>query len=476
MANEFRGPDALARKNAEAERCVLGAALQDTKSVERLKEMSPDDFTEPEHRVLFAAILENAAKGNPPDLMLMRTILSEQNKLQAIGGDSFLLKLISAVPTTVNMPYYIKTVRECSMRRKLEAIGKELIQKSGYLDESVDGIRERAALAVKEIHGSGSVNLISQSDAVMATYERMNENQKRDGESRNRIMTGIEQLDKMTGGLSGSKLVIIGARPSVGKSIFAMTICMNAAKQGKRVLYISCEMDETELVEREFAGASLVPLSEITGDEISADSWVKLAESVGELSLKPIYYGTEIHYVEEVRKAAFQLYEDGGLDLVCVDYIQLLKTMQRRNSRQEEVADISRALKWLAQELKIPVIALSQLNRTSTREKRPPTMAEARESGAIEQDANIFLLLHDPDAKELKSEELRRMSGNLEKQGMKLLHVNVDKNRQGKKGVFYVVFDGEHMRFLGLRREECRQDHPKEENGTVYLKGGGKRT
>ena len=455
MTNEeLRFPDALAKKNIEAEQCVLGAALQDQKSVERLKELTEEDFTEPEHRVLYAAILESAAKGNPPDIVLMHTMLSEQNKLAMIGGDMFLMSLIANVPSTANMKFYIKTVKECTMRRKLEAIGKELIQKSGYMDESVDEIREKAALAVKEVKGTGAVNLISQEEAVMMTFEKLDENQKRDGESKNRIMTGISRLDKMTGGLSGSKLLIIGARPSVGKTIFAMTICMNAAKQGKKVLYISCEMDATELVEREFAGSSLVPLTEITGDEIKPESWVKLAESLGELSVKPIYYGTEIHFVEDVRKAAFQLYESVGLDLICVDYIQLLKTMQKRNSRQEEVSDISRMLKWLAQELKIPVIALSQLNRASSREKRPPTMAEARESGAIEQDANIFLLLHDPDASELKNEDLRRLSGNLEKQGMKLIHVNVDKNRQGKKGVFYVAFDGDHMRFLPLSKEE----------------------
>ena len=180
---------------------------------------------------------------------------------------------------------------------------------------------------------------------------------------------------------------------------------------------------------------------------------MKLGESLGPLSARPIYYCTEIHFVEEVRKAAFSLYENGGLDLVCVDYIQLLKTTQKRNSRQEEVADISRGLKWLAQELKIPVIALSQLNRASQKEKRPTTMAEARESGAIEQDANIFLLLHDPDTAELKNDDLRRLSGNLARQGMKLIYVNVDKNRQGKKGVFYIAFDGDHMRFLPISKE-----------------------
>ena len=450
---EVRLPDKLAYRNIEAEQSVLGAALQDKKSVNRLKEMTVDDFTEPEHRVLFSAILENDAKGNPPDLVMMHTALAEQNKLDMIGGDRYLMELINTVPTTANMMYYVQAVRECTARRKLKSIGEELIRKSGYLEEEVDAIREGAALSVRDVKGTGGVKLISQEQAVFMTYEKMEENQKRDGVTKNRTLTGIRQLDKMTGGLSGSKLMIIGARPSVGKSIFAMTICMNAAKQGKRVLYISLEMEPEELLEREFAAASLVPLTEITGDEISEGTWLKMAESMPDLAAKPIFYCTEIHFVEEVRKAAFQLYENGGLDLICVDYIQLLKTAQKRNSRQEEVADISRGLKWLAQELKIPVIALSQLNRASQREKRPPTMAEARESGAIEQDANIFLLLHDPDTDELKSDDLRRLSKSLNDNGMKLIYVNVDKNRQGKKGVFYIAFDGDHMRFLPLSKE-----------------------
>ena len=450
---EVRLPDRVAYKNIEAEQACLGAALQDQKSVERLKNMLIEDFTEPEHRVLYSAIIESDAKGLPVDMVAMHTVLSEQNKLEMIGGTGYLVQLINEVPTTANMMTYVRLVQECTARRKLKEIGEELIRESGYLDSELDGIREKAALSVRDVKGTGSVKLISQGEAVMKTYEKMDKAQKKEGQENDRILTGIKPLDKMTGGLSGSKLMIIGARPSVGKSIFAMTICMNAAKQGKKVLYISLEMEDDELLEREFAAESLVPLTEITSDEISPDSWLKLAESLPRLSNRPIYYCTEIHFVEEVRKAAFNLYENGGLDLICVDYIQLLKTTQKRNSRQEEVADISRGLKWLAQELKIPVIALSQLNRASQKEKRPPTMAEARESGAIEQDANIFLLLHDPDTSELKNEDLRRLSSNLEKNGMKLIYVNVDKNRQGKKGVFYIAFDGDHMRFLPLSKE-----------------------
>ena len=181
---------------------------------------------------------------------------------------------------------------------------------------------------------------------------------------------------------------------------------------------------------------------------------MKLAESLPVLCQRKIMYCTEADTVEKVRKAAFFMFENGGIDLICVDYIQLMESGKKRSSRQEEVADISRGLKKLAQELKIPIIALSQLNRSSQKEKRAPTMSEARESGAIEQDANIFILLHDPDVGELKDENLRKLSKNLGDRGMKLIYVNVDKNRQGRKGVFYIAFDGDHMRFLALSKED----------------------
>lgn len=449
--------DAMAYRNTEAEKSILGAAMQDPRAVKLLKEMDIEDFTEPAHRVIYASIVALEKKGQSIDLVTMHQELSEGNRIGLIGGSPYLMKLINDTPTTANVKSYIRIVRECAARRKLRAIGEELMMKSGSLEQEVDAIREKAALTIRDVKASESVKLISQEEAVMLTYEKMGDAQRKEGQDEKRIMTGIKPLDKMTGGLTGSKLMVIGARPSVGKSIFAMSICMNAAKQGKRVLYITLEMEAEELMEREFASVSLVPLTEITSDEISNDSWMKLAESVPELSSKPITYCTEAHQVEEVRKAAFHLFENGGIDLICVDYIQLMESSKKRSNRQEEVSDISRGLKRLAQELKIPIIALSQLNRSSQKEKRPPTMSEARESGAIEQDANIFLLLHDPDIDELKGdrkEDLRRLHKNLSDRGMKLIYVNVDKNRQGRKGVFYIAFDGDHMRFLPLSREE----------------------
>lgn len=463
--SEIQFPDRFAYSNEEAEMSVLGAAMQDGKALKLAAEMAAEDFTSPAHRLILTALKELNKAGKPADLVTMNDKLSEGKKIDIIGGVQYLTKLISFVPTTANVKSYIGIVKECAARRRLKAIGEALINASGNCERKVDEIREKAALTIRDVKAGESVKLISQEDAIMLTYDKLEEAQKREGKPNDRILTGIKGLDKRTGGLAGSKLVVIGARPSVGKSIFAMSICMNAAKSGKRVLYVSLEMEADEIMEREFASASLVPLTEITSNEIREESWFKLAESIGYLSAHKIFYCTEADTVEKIRKAAFHLYENGGLDLICVDYIQLMEaTYARKQNRQEQVAEISRGLKKLAQEMKIPILALSQLNRSSEktqtgrRVKRAPTMSEARESGAIEQDANIFILLHDPNIDELDGDDLKRMFKTLKDRGMKLIHVNVDKNRQGKKGWFYVAFDGDHMRFLSLSKDELSED------------------
>ena len=440
--------------NIEAEINVLGAAMQSDKALKAVVEMDPDDFSEPAHRLILNAMKDLNRAGTPVDLVTMYAEMQKANRIEIIGGPAYLPKLISSVVTTANVKSYIRIVRECATRRRLRSIGESLIQASAESEKNVDEIRENAALDIRKVKGDGGIRLVNKEQAVMDTYEQLSDAQKREDHPDNRIMTGLGPLDKMTGGLYGSKLMIIGARPSVGKSIFAMTICLNAAKQGKRVLYITMEMKVNELMEREFASASMVNLSEITSGEISEDGWIKLAESIPTLVSRQIFYCTDGYTVEDIRRAAFMLYEDGGIDLICVDYLQLLEGSKKRSNRQEEVSDISRGLKRLAQELNIPIIALSQLNRGNAKEKRPPTMNDARESGAIEQDANIFLLLHDPDVDELKNEDLRRLHKNLGDRGMKLIYVNVDKNRQGRKGIFYIAFDGDHMRFLPLSKEE----------------------
>ena len=449
----------LTYRNLEAEQSVIGAALQDTKAAELVAEMDTEEFSEPAHRVL-QGIIRDMVKGHKPiDLVTMHSELIGRKQEEIVGGIPYLMTVMNKVPTTANVKTYINIVRECCSRRRMKAIGQALISASADGTRTVDDIREAAALTIRDVKAGEAVRLISQGEAAIATYEMLGDRQKKEGEPETeRVATGIKGIDKRTGGgLIGSKLMLIGARPSVGKSIFALTMCLNAARNGKRVLFSTLEMEADEITERVFANESLVNLSEITSDEISTESWEKMAEALPEVARLPIWYTTEADTVEALRRAAFNLYENGGIDLICVDYLQLMSGSKNRyGNRQEEVADISRGLKKLARELKIPIIALTQLSRFEKRDKgrKAPTMSDARESGAIEQDANIFILLHDPEIEEMKTEKEKQMHKALKDRGLQMILVKIDKNRQGKKGWFYLAFDGDHMRFLPIVRED----------------------
>ena len=399
--------------------------------------------------------------GTPVDLVTMYTELQKSNRIEIIGGATYLPKLVSSVVTTANVKSYIRIVRECATRRRLRGIGESLIQASAEFEKNVDEIRETAALDIRKVKGDGGIKLVNQEQAVIDTYEQLSDAQKREDQPDNRIMTGLGPLDKMTGGLYGSKLMIIGARPSVGKSIFAMTICLNAAKQGKRVLLVTLEMDEVDVTKRVIASEGGGTLNEITSGNIQQETWVDMARIVGPISSLPLWYSTTANTVEKVRRCAYALYEKGGLDLIAVDYIQLMEVANNsRMNRQEEISKISRGLRLLSSELKIPILVLTQLNRTSAKGqmikgkkvRQEPTMSEARESGSIEQDANIFMLLHDPDESEMRNEEEKEVYKALKSQGYQMMRIIIDKNRQGKRGRVTLAFDGDHMRFLPIAR------------------------
>jgi replicative DNA helicase len=269
-------------------------------------------------------------------------------------------------------------------------------------------------------------------------------------------------MDNKLGGLRGSEYVAIGARPSVGKSIFALTYCINAAKQGKRVLLVSLEMDEVQITERVIASQGGGTLNEITSGNITDKGWENIAQVMGPISTLPLWYSTTANTVEKVRRCAYELYEKGGIDLIAIDYIQLMEVQNpnARINRQEEISRISRGLRQMAAELKIPILVLTQLNRSSTKGtmikgkkvRQEPTMSEARESGSIEQDANIFMLLHDPDESEMRNEEEKDTYKALKAQGYQMMRIIIDKNRQGKRGRVTLAFDGDHMRFLPIAR------------------------
>ena len=447
--------------NQEAEEEILSLAMKEADCLRHVTELNRAELYFPEHQIIHEAICTLAAEKSGVDLITVNNWLTKNQKLDVIGGIQIVAGIYGKGFLPSMMKAYLKIVHECYSRRQQRKAAKEYIDK---LDagEDTEETREwmvRQMKDVKEIRDNG---LISMQDAALKTFDQLDRDQKREDQPTNRILSGISTMDNKLGGLRGSEYVAIGARPSVGKSIFALTYCVNAAKQGKRVLLVSLEMDEVSITERVIASQGGGTLNEITSGNITDEGWTNIARVMGPIASLPLWYSVTANTVDKIRRCAYELFEKGGIDMIAVDYIQLMEAPGNgRMNRQEEISQISRGLRLMAAELKIPILVLTQLNRLSTkgqmikgkRVRQEPTMSEARESGAIEQDANIFMLLHDPDESEMRNEEEKEVFRNLKDKGLQMMRIIIDKNRQGKRGRVTLAFDGDHMRFLPIVRD-----------------------
>lgn len=457
--------EASAFFSPETEKALLGIAMQDAGTLKTVTDTSDGTFCDPRHLAILAGMRDLVRAGTPVDLVTLDNWLSRSGRQNEAGGTAYLMECMQAGWNVSGAGSYLSILNECAMRRRLRKIGSELIERCASMEDPED-IRDWASRTVKELRMGDTSRLISMQEATMAAYAQIESDQRRDDQPTGRIFSGIAKLDEKLGGLHGGEYVAIGARPSVGKSILALTFCVNAARQGKRVLLVSLEMDEVQITERVFADQSGVTMGKITSDHVTAEEWSMLATAAADMSRLPLWYCLDATTVDKVRRAAYQLYESGGLDMIAVDYLQLMEaTYAKRQNRQEQIAEISRGLRLLAAELKIPILVLTQLNRSSVSErvdgkkvKREPTMSEARESGSIEQDANIFILLHDPGKDEMENEVKRRQWEALKAQGLTMLWIIIDKNRQGKKGRVTAAFDGDHMRLLSTMKGDMGDD------------------
>lgn len=447
--------------NQEAEEQILSLAMKEADCLRQVTELNRTELYFTEHQAIHDAICALAAARTGVDLITVSDWLNRNQKVDAAGGLSMVTGIYGKGFLPSMLKSYLKIVHECYSRRQQRQAAKEYIDK---LDagEDTEETREwmvRQMKDVKEIRDNG---LISMQDAALKTFDQLDRDQKREDQPTNRILSGISTMDNKLGGLRGSEYVAIGARPSVGKSIFALTYCVNAAKQGKRVLLVSLEMDEVSITERVIASQGGGTLNEITSGNITDEGWTNIARVMGPIANLPMWYSVTANTVDKIRRCAYEMFENGGIDMIAVDYIQLMEAPGNgRMNRQEEISQISRGLRLLAAELKIPILVLTQLNRLSTkgqmikgkRVRQEPTMSEARESGAIEQDANIFMLLHDPDESEMRNEEEKEVFRNLKDKGLQMMRIIIDKNRQGKRGRVTLAFDGDHMRFLPIVRD-----------------------
>ena len=388
-----------------AEQCVLGGMLLSKDAIADVVEiLKPGDFYRPAHTTIYETILDLYTRGEPADAITVAAALADAGELAKIGGAPYLHTLIASVPTAANAAYYARIVAERAVLRRLIEAGTRIVQ-LGYgaaagSGRDVDDIVDLAQQAVYEVtERRVSEDFSPLADLLQPTLDEI-EAVGAQGGVMTGIPTGFTDLDRLLNGLHPGQLIVVAGRPGLGKSTVAMDFARHAAIRANCPSVIfSLEMSKVEIVMRLLAAESRVPLHVLRSGQLSDDDWAKLARRMGEISEAPIFIDdTPNMNLMEIRAKARRLKQRHGLKLVVVDYLQLMTSPKRFESRQQEVAELSRGLKLLAKEIDCPVVAVSQLNRgPEQRTDKRPQLSDLRESGSIEQDADVVILLHRDD-------------------------------------------------------------------------------
>jgi replicative DNA helicase len=432
----------LPPQNLEAETSVLGAVLLENEALNRVLEiLKEDDFYRNAHRRIFSAILHLYEHSDPVDLITLSEVLKTRGELDDVGGVAYLNSLVNGVPTAANISYYAKIIKEKALLRKLINRTTEIVSQSysisGDVDEFIDQA-ERTIFEISEDRVRPSFYPIK--DLIKSSFKTI----ERLYEKRQLITgvpTGFQRLDELTSGLQPSDLIIIAGRPSMGKTALALNIAQNASVQAAIPAAIfSLEMSKEQLALRMLCSEAKVDAHRLRGGFLSESDWPKLTRAAGSLSEAPLFIDdTPGLSALEMRAKTRRLKIEHNLGLVIVDYLQLMRGRARADSREQEISDISRSLKALAKELSIPVIALSQLNRrVEERGDKRPQLSDLRESGAIEQDADVILFLYREEVYN-KSEENRGKA-----------EIIIGKQRNGPTDKVDLAFLDKYTRFENL--------------------------
>ncbi|HWB65842.1 MAG TPA: replicative DNA helicase [Mycobacteriales bacterium] len=394
-----------------AEQCALGGMLLSKDAIADVVEvLRPTDFYRPAHQTIYDAILELYGKGEPADPVTIAAELTRTASLERVGGAPYLHTLIAAVPTAANAGYYAQIVRDRAILRRLVEAGTKVVQ-LGYGAASgaggdVDDVVDRAQAAIYDVlERRTSEDYVPLEQAMWATYNEIEAIGSRAGELFG-VPTGFRDLDNLTNGLHAGQLIVIAGRPGMGKSTVGLDILRSASiTHGQAGVVFSLEMGKSEITMRLLSAEARIPLTRIRTGTLNDDDWNRLAVRMGEVAQAPMFIDDSPNLtMMEIRAKARRLKQRHDLRVVVVDYLQLMTSPRRIENRQQEVAEMSRSLKLLAKELAVPVIAISQLNRgAEQRADKRPQLADLRESGAIEQDADMVILLHRDDAYERES-------------------------------------------------------------------------
>ncbi len=429
----------------DAEESVLSAVFINNNNLFDIMEiLSPDDFYKGAHKKIFRVILELASREEPADLVTVANALKEKGELESIGGAAFLASISDSAPVAVNAVHYARIIRgKATLRLLIDASSKIIencLEESGDVEEIIDYAESEIFKISEKKTGSSFQNL---GHLIDLNIDKLEEQQGKDG-GLSGLSTGYTRLNNITSGLQGSDLIILAARPSMGKTAFALNIARNVALEERRpVAVFSLEMSNEQLSMRLLTSEARIDSNRLRTGFISQEDWRNATQAAGLLNEIPIFIDDtpNISAMDVRAKARKLLQKQGDLGLVIIDYLQLMKSPFKSDRRDLEIAEISRSLKALAKELNIPVVALSQLNRMlEQRADKRPMMSDLRESGALEQDADIIAFIY--------RDEVYNKEPDNPKKGM--AEIIVAKNRNGAIGTALMHFHGQYTRFEEL--------------------------
>lgn len=425
--------------NVESEQSILGSILLDKDAIITVTEtIKPDDFYKEAHKIIYECMITLSNKGEPIDLITLTEELRKQGHLNDIGGISYITSLSTIVPTTSNVKYYADIVKEKSVLRKLIKASNEIINLGYSGATKIEDVLEQAEKSIFDISQEKTSDDFKSINLVLMDAYDMIEKLYTNKSDVTGITTGFKDLNKKINGLQRTDLILIAARPAMGKTAFSLNLVQNAALKGDAsVAVFSLEMSKEQLVQRMLSSQSSVELKKIKTGTLNDNDWPRIIDAMAVLSDAKIHIDdTPGIKISELRSKCRKLKIEKGLDLVLIDYLQLMEGEGNNESRQQEISKISRSLKILAKELNCPVVALSQLSRApEQRADHRPMLSDLRESGAIEQDADIVMFLYRDEYYHADSESKN------------IGEVIIAKNRHGETGSVELVWLGEVQRF-----------------------------
>lgn len=432
-------------QSIEAEQSVLGSMLIDKEVIPVVLEiLKSEDFYRPDHKAIYEIVIELFDKSQPIDLITVSERLKLHGKLELIGGLEYLSNIATAVPTTANIKNYSKIVEEKSLLRKLIRASSDIVDLGFNASEEVSFILDKAEQGIFDILQKRSTQgFVPIKDVLVETFNKLEELYNNKGVVTG-IPTGFSDLDFKTSGLHNSDLILIAARPAMGKTAFALNLASNAAVHSQvPVAVFSLEMSKDQLVNRMLSSEAMVDGSKMRTGQLEDNDWQKVAKALGPLSEAPIFIDdTPGVSITEIRAKCRRLKLEHNLGLVIIDYLQLMQgSRSKSENRQQEISEISRSLKMLAKEINVPVITLSQLSRASeTRTDHRPILSDLRESGAIEQDADIVMFLYRDDYYNPETDQKN------------IAELIIAKHRNGSTGTVELVWLGQYTKFANLEK------------------------